>query len=107
MDWQSAFVVYRIMPDGKLKEIYHAQDLKSAQYWLSYIAQTGDLCCRTPASPRHSGKSPQPEYIGHKESSGKASRIEADWKKWAEGRQFDFCFPGEQMIEHGKARAEE
>lgn len=107
MDWQSPFIVYRISADGKFKEVYHANDLKSAQYWLSYIAQPGDLCCRTPASPKHSKQSAQPEYFGHKESSGKASRVEAEWKKWAEGKHIDSGLPSEQTVAHGQARAED
>lgn len=97
MDWKSPFIVYRITPEGKLEEVFHCQDLKKAKYWLTYVAKAGDVCCRTPAHPKHSGKSKAPEYFGHKETSGQASSKPADWEKIAKNNKCDAKFPEEQL----------
>ncbi len=99
MDWKSPFIVYRITPDGKLEEVYHAVDLKKAKYWLTYIAQPGDVCCRTPAHPRHSKKTPTPEYFSHKQESGTPSSVESEWKSIAESKKLNVQFPSEQQKE--------
>ena len=101
MDWKSPFVVYRLTPEGKLQQVYCAKDLNAARYWLTYVAEVGDICCRTPAHPKHSGQSPRPEYWGHKEKSGKASADEPQWQEWARSRNFDLEFPEQQASEQG------
>ncbi|MBX7144382.1 MAG: hypothetical protein K1X79_08035 [Oligoflexia bacterium] len=99
MDWKSPFIVYRIGSDGKLEEVFHAQDIKKAKYWLTYIAQPGDVLCRTPAHPKHSGKSKQPEYCQHKEQSGAPSSKEDAWKEHAKKSNWNSGFPDQQSAE--------
>lgn len=96
MDWTSPFIVYRVSPDGKLEEVFHAEDLKKAKYWLSYIALPGDLLCRTPIHPKHSKATKCAEYCQHKED-GKPCSEEDKWKLHAKGKNFDFRFPEEQI----------
>jgi hypothetical protein len=72
-----------------------------AKYWLTYIAQPGDVLCKTPIHPKHSKASPQPEYWSHKESSGSPITNEQDWRKHAERKNFDGTFPPEQMKQPG------
>jgi hypothetical protein len=96
MDWKSPFIVYRIIGDGKLEEVFHAEDIKKAKYWLTYIAQPGDVLCKTPVHPKHSKQSKGPEYWSHKEQSGKPSSTEDDWKNFAKNKNFTFVFPEEQ-----------
>lgn len=93
MEWWSPFVIYRVSPDGKLEEVFQAPDIKKARYWLTYIAQPGDVLCRTPIHPKHSKSSPMPEYWSHKEQSGTASSNEEQWKSWAQEHKWDNEFP--------------
>lgn len=95
MGWTSSFVVYRIQ-EGKAVQVYQSDDFKEAKYWLSYIAQPGDVLCRTPKHPKHSGKAPCGEYVSHKKTSGSAAAAEAEWKEYAAGQNFDFKFPEAQ-----------
>lgn len=97
MDWKSPFIVYRITAEGKLEEVFHANDLKKAKYWLTYIAQPGDVCCRTPVHPKHSQASKTPEYWSHKESSGSPSSNPESWTQYAKDKKFDLNFPTEQL----------
>ena len=97
MEWKTPFVVYRIAPDGKLDEVFRAEDIKKAKYWLTYIAQPGDLLCKTPVHPKHSQKSKTAEYWSHKETSGQSSTDEKSWEEWARYRHFDFKWPEEQL----------
>lgn len=99
MDWKSPFVVYRISPEGKLQQVYCARDLKAARYWLTYVAEVGDICCRTPVHPKHSGSSSRPEYWSHKEKSGQATSDEAQWQEWARKINFDLEFPDKQSTD--------
>lgn len=96
MDWTSPFIVYRISADGKLEEVFHADDLKKAKYWLTYIAQPGDVLCKTPKHPKHSGSSKCPEYWSHKELSGTPTTKEDSWKAFAKGKACTLVFPEEQ-----------
>lgn len=93
MSWSSPFIVYRISESGQIEEVFRAEDIKKAKYWLSYIAQPGDVLCRTPMHPKHSGASGSPEYWSHKESSGKTSVAEEDWKSYASSKNFNLEFP--------------
>ncbi len=97
MDWTTPFIVYRVSPEGKLEEVFHAHDLKKAKYWLTYIAQPWDVLCKTPVHPKHSQGSKQPEYWSHKEKSGQSGMSEDAWKKFAEAHNFHGPFPEEQM----------
>lgn len=99
MDWSSPFIVYRITAEGKLEEVFHAPDLQKAKYWLTYIAQPGDVLCKTPKHPRHSGKSKTPEYWSHKETSGTPCSKEADWLEIAKQKACQPVFPEEQLKE--------
>ena len=67
MDWKVPFIIYRITPDGKLEEVFFAEDFKAATYWLTYIAQPGDVLCKTPLHRKHSHASQRAEYWSHKE----------------------------------------
>ena len=99
MEWKSPFIIYRISAEGQLQEVFHAEDLKQAKYWLTYIAQPGDVLCKTPAHPKHSRTGKTPEYWSHKEGSGTPMSREDAWKKLAESRKCNFLFPEEQLGE--------
>lgn len=97
MDWKSPFIVYRIEADGKLREVFHAKDIQKAKYWLSYIAEVGDVLTKTPAHPKNaSGK---PEYWSHKESSGQAVTSMEKWLKMHSLSNFESVSPAEQTEE--------
>jgi hypothetical protein len=99
MEWHSNFVIYRVLPDGKLLEIFNANSLKDAKYWITYIAEPGDLLCNTPLHPKHSKKDKYPEYWCHKPLKGRVSSDQEDWKKIAQQRSFNFVFPQEHILE--------
>lgn len=84
MSWKSPFIVFRFTPDGTVEEVYHSENMESARYWLTYIAEAGDVLCRTPAHPRHSHQGQQPEYWSHKENSGTIKMDESVWRKYVE-----------------------
>jgi hypothetical protein len=105
MEWNVPFVIYRISADGKLEEVFHAADLKMAKYWLTYIAQPGDVLCKTPLHPKHSKSSKSPEYWSHKEVSGVPAQNEPGWKEQAEKRNFKGAFPDEQEREASNSTA--
>jgi hypothetical protein len=81
MNWTCPFVIYRIDEQGKILEVFKAEDLKKAKYWLTYIAQPGDVLCKTPLHPKHSQSKKSPEYWSHKEQSGKLMTSEESWIK--------------------------
>ena len=101
MEWSSPYIIYRITADAKLEEVYHATELKQAKYWLTYIALPGDVLCKTPAHPKHSKTSNQPEYWSHKAHSGTPMCKEEKWKEFAKSKNFTFVFPQEQQKEAG------
>ena len=84
MEWKSPYIVYRVNADKCLQEVFWSEDIKKAKYWLTYIAQPGDVLYKTPAHPKHSKQTSTPEYWSHKESSGQACTNEAAWRKFAE-----------------------
>jgi hypothetical protein len=86
MEWQQPFVIYRITAEGKLEAVHWAADIKSAKYWLTYIAQPGDVLCKTPTHPKHTKAKDCAEYWSHKEQSGSPKSDETAWKKWAKER---------------------
>lgn len=99
MEWSSPFIIYRISAESKLEEVYHAADLKQAKYWLTYIAQPGDVLCKTPVHPKHSKTKKTAEYWSHKEHSGTPSSKEEQWIEMAKARGFAFVFPAEQLTQ--------
>ena len=99
MDWQTPFIIYRITEDGKWQEVYYAADMQKAKYWLTYIAQPGDVLCRTPSHPKHSKQSKSPEYWCHKETSGTPSSTKDTWLKLIREKNASEQLPEEQMNE--------
>lgn len=97
MDWSTPFVIYRINAENKLEEVYHAQDIKQAKYWLTYIAQPGDVLCKTPVHPKHSQGTKRPEYWSHKAESGTPAAKEDEWQNIAKQKNFSEPFPEEQQ----------
>ncbi len=79
-NWEVPFVVFRHRGDGQFAEVFQTSDFKKAKYWLTYIAEVGDVLCKTPQHPKHSGASQAPEYWGHKEKSGGMSSNENEWR---------------------------
>lgn len=96
MDWKVPFVIYRINATGQIEEVFQAQDLKSAKYWLTYIAQPGDVLCKTPLHPKHSRTKSSAEYWSHKDSGREPVMNEQDWLKLAQRMQFAGLFPEQQ-----------
>ena len=97
MDWKAPFIVYRIASDGSFTEVYHAQNLQKATYWLTYIAEVGDCLCSTPAHPRNQDSVKQPVYWSHKSSAGKIARDQQGWhKEFLKGAEV-LNFPVEQL----------
>jgi hypothetical protein len=97
MDWRVPFVVYRITGDGKLEEVFVAEDFKAASYWLSYIAQPGDVLCKTPLHKKHSHTSQKAEYWSHKGNGRELVSSEESWKQISQQKQFCGDFPEEQQ----------
>ncbi|MFN4896047.1 MAG: hypothetical protein ACK5GN_04800 [Pseudomonadota bacterium] len=96
MDWKSPFVVYRINQEGKLEQVFVAEDFQAASYWLTYIAEPGDVLCKTPAHKKHSHNSPLPEYWSHKGPERIPVTNEERWRKMATKRNFSGQFPDHQ-----------
>jgi hypothetical protein len=97
MDWNVPFVVYRLTEDGKLEQVFTAQDFQAASYWLTYIAQPGDVLCKTPLHKRHTHTSKRAEYWSHKGAEKGPITDEARWKKLVSKRSFSGEFPEEQV----------
>jgi hypothetical protein len=97
MDWKVPFVIYRITPEGKLEEVFFAEDFKAASYWLSYIAQPGDVLCKTPLHKKHSHNTANAEYWSHKGQARDTVADEENWRKAvAAKRAFSGQFPDHQ-----------
>jgi hypothetical protein len=80
MSWNTPYIIYRITADGKLEEVFRCEDIKKAKYWLTYIAEPGDVLCKTPAHPKHSKVTMCPEYWSHKVKNVGPVSNERDWK---------------------------
>lgn len=106
MKWTTPFIIYRIGEDSQLAEVSYPNDLVQAKYWMKYIAETGDVCCRTPLHPKHATHGGAPEYFSHKNSSGVASSNEAEWRKFAVEKKFSGGFPAEQIAQPNDRRLE-
>lgn len=97
MDWKVPFVIYRITSDGKLEEVFFAEDFKAATYWLSYIAQPGDVLCKTPLHRKHSHNSQKAEYWSHKGPGRDILSDEDDWRQESSAKNsFSGDFPDHQ-----------
>lgn len=105
--WRNHFVVLRLTEGGILQQVYASDDLKHSKYWLTYIAQVGDVLCRTPAHPKHSHASQNPEYWSHKEASGKTLSNEGTWRKWLEKQCPSPWFPDTQLAGGTEGSSEE
>jgi hypothetical protein len=78
MNWKSKYVVLRPDPDNsKYTEVFEAELISKARYWLRYIAQVGDVLCITPLHPDN--KSSKLAYHSHKVTSG---TVESNPNKW-------------------------
>lgn len=97
MSWTTQFIVFRLAPEKNITEVFECDDLQKAKYWIKFIAEAGDVLCRTPLSPKHSKKSTQPEYWCHKEASGQPATDEQTWKKQIQQTWPDFEFPRSQQ----------
>lgn len=95
MAWKNPFIIYRITEDAKLVEVFQAEDIKKAKYWLTYIAKPGDVLCKTPIHPKHSGSTKCPEYWSHKESGGKLCHDKQAWDQLASDKHAPAEFPPE------------
>lgn len=94
IDWQSPFVIYRVDDSGGLTQVHEAANLKDAKYWLTYIAEPGDVLCRTPKNQNHSGKSTSAEYFCHKQQSGQPGHNEGQWREMPKTKKLTAGFPG-------------
>ena len=95
MDWQSQFVVLRVSSDRKVTQVFESSDLQKAKYWIKYIAQTADVLCRTPLSPKHTKSNSKPEYWSHKEASGQPVSDQESWLNAVKSSWPEFEFPGQ------------
>lgn len=93
MNWSSPYVIFRIADNGQLIQVHSASDLKSAKYWLTYIAQCGDVLCNTPVHPKHSKSSQKPEYWSHKQASGSPATSFSAWKEMVHDKNANPQFP--------------
>ena len=80
MEWTVPFVIFRSKEAGKFEEVFQTSDFKKAKYWLTYIAEVGDVLCRTPTHPKYCGSVPTPEYWSHKVGAG---AVESDINKFS------------------------
>ena len=103
MDWNVPFVIYRINSQGQLEEVFLAHDLKSAKYWLTYLALPGDVLCKTPLHPKHSREHDSPEYWSHKDHSREPMISEKSWQDLAQERNCDGKFPNQQLSKEIRA----
>ena len=102
MKWSTPFIVYRLAEDAQLVEVAYPVDLNKAKYWVKYIAQPGDVCCRTPIHPKHTAAEPRPEYFSHKGERGAVVANESEWRQQVNGKGFSGSFPEEQLAEPKK-----
>jgi hypothetical protein len=79
MKWEVPYVIFRHKGQGAFEEVFQTSDFKKAKYWLTYIAEIGDVLCRTSLHNRHSHKNEVPEYFSHKKKSGTVSSDEKDF----------------------------
>ena len=87
MTWTTQYVVLRLHADGRIEQVFHPEDLKKAKYIMSYVAEPGDVCFRTPLNPKHSKANNLPEYFSHKAKSGTAVTDQAEWERMLDERK--------------------
>jgi hypothetical protein len=80
MAWDTPYVIFRLSPAGSFAPVFQEADFQKAKYLLNFVAEPGDVLCRTPVHPKHSGKSPAPEYWSHKVKPGSVLSNEAEWR---------------------------
>ena len=102
MDWTVPFIIYRVDQNcvGEqvtLEEAYYPEDFKKAQYLIKFVAEAGDVLCRTPLHHKYDAEEGRPQYVSHKVSSGNPSRDYEDWLKLLGDKKFDGKFPEEQV----------
>jgi hypothetical protein len=93
MAWTKPFAIYRVNEHGTLEPVYLCEDVKKAKYWLSYIAQPGDVLCRTPAHPKHSKTTNIPEYWCHREQERSSLSEESRWRLFVKPDGDEIAFP--------------
>ena len=101
MDWT---IMYRvdegvIGEEITLQEVYYPEDFKKAQYLVKFVAESGDVLCRTPLHHKYDGEDGRAQYVSHKVSSGITSRDYEEWVKLLDGKKFCGQFPEEQFAE--------
>lgn len=96
MSWTSPYIIYRITTDSKAEEVFRCEDIKKAKYWLAYIAEIGDVLCKTPAHPKHSKTTNLPEYWSHKVQSGSAVSNEREWRALLSKKGCAVAFPDDE-----------
>jgi hypothetical protein len=93
-NWNLPYVVFRISGEERVREVFATTDFQKAKYWMTYIAESGDVLCKTTKHPKHSKKGESPEYWGHKEQSGQMISNEKDWIEHF-AKNPNFTFPGQ------------
>lgn len=81
MEWEAPYVILRAKEGAKYTEVFQCTDFKKAKYWLTYIAEVGDVLCKTPAHPRFGSDRKVPEYFSHKTDCGIVRTNKDEWKK--------------------------
>lgn len=97
MEWSSNYIVYRVDSDNSVTEVFHTNDIQKAKYWISYIAQVGDVLVKTPAHPKHSKETKLAEYWSHKDSNGKAISDMRKWSLFLKANRLEPKWPEEQL----------
>lgn len=97
MSWKTPYIIYRITAESKLEEVFRCDDIKKAKYWLTYIAEPGDVLCKTPAHPKHSKATNCPEYWSHKVKNVGPVSNEGDWKNTLAKQGTTLQFPEDEQ----------
>ena len=95
MEWKSSYIVYRMDSEKNFNEVFYADDLAKAKYWLTYIGEVGDVLTKTPAHPKNT--SGLPEYWSHKSGSGQTSTDKEKLLKQLSVSEIDSIMPKEQV----------
>jgi hypothetical protein len=74
------YIIVRISDEGSAAVVYETDTIKSARYWLNYIALPGDAIFITSAHPKYNG-SGKPTYQMHLVGRGKLGHEESEWRK--------------------------
>lgn len=101
MAWKAPYIIYRLSANAKLEQVFTCDDIKKAKYWLAYIAEPGDVLCKTPAHPKHSKATNTPEYWSHKVKNVGAVSNEDAWRKLLALQGAAAVFPDDEQIVAG------